>query len=72
VIGVAVPLGSVQATPEASVSVENFGQATLDPFRINQPPDFLIQSKSEKEVSIEKVQSLLAAIQVGILTLARY
>jgi quercetin dioxygenase-like cupin family protein len=55
VIGVAVPLGSVQASPGSGISLENFGQATLEPFRINQPPNFLIESKSEKEVSIEKV-----------------
>jgi hypothetical protein len=45
VIGVAVPLGRVQATPGSGTSLENFGQATLHPFRINQLPDFLIQSK---------------------------
>jgi hypothetical protein len=55
VIGIAVPLGSVQATPSSGISVESFGQATLDPFRINQPPDFLIDSESEKEVAIQKV-----------------
>jgi hypothetical protein len=55
VIGVAVPLGSVQATPGSGTSLENFGRATVDPFRISQPPDFLIHSKSEKDVSIEKV-----------------
>jgi quercetin dioxygenase-like cupin family protein len=55
VIGVAVPLGSIQASPGSGISLENFGRATLDPFRINQSPDFLIQSKNEKEVSIEKV-----------------
>jgi quercetin dioxygenase-like cupin family protein len=55
VISVAVPLGSVQATPGSGTSLENFGRARLDPFRIDQMPDFLIQSKSEKEVSIEKV-----------------
>jgi quercetin dioxygenase-like cupin family protein len=55
VIGVAVPLRNVQATPSSGVSVENFGQATLNPFRINQPPDFLIDSESEKEVAIQKV-----------------
>jgi quercetin dioxygenase-like cupin family protein len=55
VIGVAVPLRNVQATPSSGVSVENFGQATLDPFRINQPPDFMIDSESEKEVAIQKV-----------------
>jgi hypothetical protein len=55
VIGVAVPLGSVQATPGAGISRELLGRATLDPFRINQPPDFLIQSKSEKDVAMEKV-----------------
>jgi quercetin dioxygenase-like cupin family protein len=55
VIGVAVPLGSVQATPGSGTSLENFGRATVDPFHINQPPDFLIQSKSEKEVAIQKV-----------------
>jgi quercetin dioxygenase-like cupin family protein len=38
-----------------STSLENFGRATVDPFRISQPPDFLIHSKSEKDVSIEKV-----------------
>jgi hypothetical protein len=54
VIGVAVPLRNVQATPSSGVSIENFGQATLHPFRINQLPDFLIQSKSEKEVAIQK------------------
>ena len=55
VIGVAVPLRNVQATPSSGVSVENFGQATLDPFRINQPPDFMIDSESETEVAIQKV-----------------
>ena len=55
VIGVAVPLGSVQATPGSGTSLENFGRATVDPFRISQPPDFLIHSKSEKDVTIEKV-----------------
>jgi hypothetical protein len=55
VIGVAVPLGSAQASPGSGTSLENFGQATLAPFHINQPPDFLIQSKSEKEVAIQKV-----------------
>jgi hypothetical protein len=55
VIGVAVPLRNVQATPSSGVSIENFGQATLDPFRINQPPDFMIDSESEKEVAIQKV-----------------
>jgi quercetin dioxygenase-like cupin family protein len=55
VIGIAVPLGSVQATPGSGTSLENFGRVTLDPFHINQPPDFLIQSKSEKDVAIQKV-----------------
>ena len=55
VIGVAVPLRNVQATPSSGVSVENFGQATLNPFRINQPPDFMIDSESETEVAIQKV-----------------
>jgi len=55
VISVAVPLGSVQATPGSGISRELLGRATLDPFRINQPPDFLIQSKSEKDVTVEKV-----------------
>ncbi len=55
VIGVAVPLRNVQATPSSGVSVENFGQATINPFRINQPPDFMIDSESEKEVAIQKV-----------------
>ena len=55
VIGVAVPLGSAQASPGSGTSLENFGQATLAPFHINQPPNFLIQSKSEKEVAIQKV-----------------
>jgi quercetin dioxygenase-like cupin family protein len=55
VIGVAVPLGSVQATPGSGTSRELLGRATLDPFRINQPPDFLIHSKTEKDVTIEKV-----------------
>ena len=55
VIGVAVPLRNIQATPSSGVSVENFGQATLDPFRINQPPDFMIDSESETEVAIQKV-----------------
>jgi hypothetical protein len=55
VIGVAVPLRNVQATPSSGVSIENFGQATLDPFRINQPPDFMIDSESGKEVAIQKV-----------------
>jgi quercetin dioxygenase-like cupin family protein len=55
VIGVAMPLGRVQATPGSGTSLENFGRATLDPFRINQPPDFLIHSQSEKDVAIEKV-----------------
>jgi hypothetical protein len=54
-IGIAVPLGSVQATPSSGISVESFAQATLDPFRINQPPDFLIDSESEKEVAMQKV-----------------
>jgi quercetin dioxygenase-like cupin family protein len=55
VIGVTVRLGIVQATPSSGVSVENFGQATLNPFHINQPPDFMIQSESETEVAIQKV-----------------
>jgi hypothetical protein len=54
-IAVAVPLGRVQATPSSGISRELLGQATLDPFRINQPPDFLIHSESEKDVTIEKV-----------------
>jgi hypothetical protein len=55
VIGIAVPLRSVQATPGSGISRELLGRATLDPFRINQPPDFLIQSKSEKDATMEKV-----------------
>jgi hypothetical protein len=55
VIGAAVPLGNVQATPGSGVSVENLGQATLSPFHINQPPDFMIDSESETEVAIQKV-----------------
>jgi quercetin dioxygenase-like cupin family protein len=55
VIGVAVPLGSVQASPGSGISRELLGRATLDSFRINQPPDFLIHSESEKDVTIEKV-----------------
>jgi quercetin dioxygenase-like cupin family protein len=55
VIGVAGPLGSVQATPGSGISRELLGRATLDPFRINQPPDFSIHSESEKDVTIEKV-----------------
>jgi quercetin dioxygenase-like cupin family protein len=54
-IGIAVPLGSVQATPGSGISRELLGRATLDSFRSNQPPDFLIHSKSEKDVTIEKV-----------------
>jgi quercetin dioxygenase-like cupin family protein len=55
VIGIAVPLGSVQATPGSGTSRELLGRATLDSFYIDQPPDFLIRSKSEKDVTIEKV-----------------
>ena len=55
VIGVAVPLGSVQARPGSGTSRELLGRATLEPFRINQPPDFLIDSESEKEVAMQKV-----------------
>jgi mannose-6-phosphate isomerase-like protein (cupin superfamily) len=55
VIGIAVPLRSVQATPGSGISRELLGRATLDSFRINQPPDFLIHSKSEKDVTIEKI-----------------
>jgi hypothetical protein len=55
VISIAMPLGSVQATPGSGISSELLGRATLDPFRINQPPDFLIQSKGEKDVAIQKV-----------------
>jgi quercetin dioxygenase-like cupin family protein len=55
VIGVAVPLGSVQATPGSGTSRELLGRATLEPFRSNQSPDFLIHSQSEKDVTIEKV-----------------
>jgi hypothetical protein len=54
-IGIAVPLGSVQATPGSGISRELLGRAMLDSFRSNQPPDFLIHSKSEKDVTIEKV-----------------
>jgi hypothetical protein len=54
-IGIAVPLGSVHATPGSGISRELLGRATFDSFRINQPPDFLIHSASEKDVTIEKV-----------------
>jgi mannose-6-phosphate isomerase-like protein (cupin superfamily) len=55
VIGIAVPWGSVQATPGSGISSELLGRGTLDPFRIDQPPDFLIDSESEKDVAIRKV-----------------
>jgi hypothetical protein len=47
VISVAVSLRSVQATPGSGISRELLGRATLDSFRINQPPDFLIHSNEK-------------------------
>jgi hypothetical protein len=57
VIGIAVPLGSVQATPGSGTSRELLGRATLDSFYIDQPPDFLIRSKSEKDVTMNQSQN---------------
>jgi quercetin dioxygenase-like cupin family protein len=54
-IGIAVPLGSVQATPGSGTSRELLGRATLESFHINQSPDFLIHFQSEKDAIIEKV-----------------
>jgi hypothetical protein len=54
VIGLVVPVGSVQATPGDGASTELLGRITLGPFSVNQPPDFLIDSESEKDVAITK------------------
>jgi hypothetical protein len=54
VIGLVVPVGSVQATPGDGASTELLGRITLGPFRINQSPDFMIQSTNEKDVAMTK------------------
>jgi hypothetical protein len=55
VIGIVLPVGSVQATPGEGASSEVLGRITLGPFSVNQPPDFMIQSGNEKDVAITTV-----------------
>jgi hypothetical protein len=55
VIGLGVSMGSVQATPGDGASVELLGRTTLGPFRVNQPPDFMIHSRNEKDVAMTKI-----------------
>jgi hypothetical protein len=55
VIGLSVPSGSVQATPGSGISAQVLGRATLGPFRFNLPPDFLIHSRDDKDIAVQKI-----------------
>jgi quercetin dioxygenase-like cupin family protein len=54
VIGLVMPVGSVQATPASGVTPQILGQATLDPFHI-QTPDFKVHSKKVTDLIVQQV-----------------